>query len=154
VTDEGGDAVKGINPASEAVRPLLRLGLQYARFGTIGLAAAAIHVLMFAAAIELAGLAALVANFVAFGIAVVVSFFGHSRWTFRGQTGGGGWHRQRTALVRFIIVAMTGLALNSLAVYVVVNLLAWPYYYAIVVMLFVVPLVVFALSKFWAFAPA
>jgi hypothetical protein len=35
---------------------------------------------------------------------------------------------------------------------VVVNLLAWPYYYAIVLMIAFVPLVVFALNKFWAFA--
>jgi putative flippase GtrA len=101
----------------------------------------------------LAGLAPLAANFVAFGIAVLISFFGHFRWTFRGQTAGGR-HRQRTALLRFIIVALTGLALNTLAVYGVVNLLAWPYYYAIALMISVVPLVVFALSKFWAFAAA
>jgi putative flippase GtrA len=136
------------------VCPLLRLGLQYARFGTIGLTAATIHVLVFTASIELAGLAPLVANVVAFGIAVLVSFLGHFQWTFRGQTAGGGRHRQRIAFARFIIVALTGLALNSLAVYVVVNLLAWPYQCAIVLMISVVPLVVFALSKFWAFAAA
>jgi putative flippase GtrA len=136
------------------VHPLLRLALQYARFGTVGLAAAAIHVSMFMAAIELAGFAPMAANFVAFAIAVLVSFFGHFQWTFRGQTADGGWGRRRTALLRFIIVALTGLTLNSLAVYLVVELLVWPYYYAIFLMLSVVPLVVFALSKFWAFGPA
>jgi putative flippase GtrA len=136
------------------VRPLLRLGLQYARFGTIGLAAAATHVLIFVAVIELAGVAPLAANFIAFSVAVLVSFYGHLRWTFRGQSEGGGRQRQRTALLRFALVALTGLALNSLAVHVVVDVLAWPYQYAIVLMLSVVPLVVFALSKFWAFAPA
>ena len=151
---QGSNAAKGNNPAPDAVRPLLGLGMQYARFGTIGAAAAAIHVLMFSASIELAGLAPLAANFVAFGIAVLVSFFGHFRWTFRGQTAGGGRRRQRIALVRFIMVALTGLALNSLAVYAVVNVLAWPYPYAILLMIFVVPLVVFTLSKFWAFAAA
>lgn len=152
--DKGPDPASRTNPASKAVRPLLRLGLQYARFGTIGLAAAAVHVLTFTALIELADLAPVAANFVAFAIAVLVSFFGHFQWTFRAQTAGGGRHRQRTALSRFIIVALIGLALNSLAVYGVVNLLAWPYPYAIVLMLSVVPLVVFALSKFWAFAPS
>jgi putative flippase GtrA len=134
------------------VRPLFHLALQYARFGTVGLAAAAIHVSMFTAFIELAGFVPIAANFVAFGIAVLVSFFGHFLWTFRSQTASGGWKRQRTAFSKFIIVALTGLALNSLAVYVVVNHLAWPYQYAIVLMLSVVPLVVFALNKFWAFA--
>ena len=136
------------------MRPLLRLALQYARFGAVGLAAAAVHVTMFTVFIEVAGFAPLAANFVAFGIAVLVSFLGHFRWTFRGQTAGGGWQRQRTALSRFIIVALTGLALNSLAVYVVVNVLAWPYHYAIVLMISVVPVIVFTLNKFWAFAAA
>jgi putative flippase GtrA len=154
VTDDGGSAPKTTNSVSEAVRLLLQLGRQYARFGTIGLAAAATHVLVFTASIEFAGLAPLAANFVAFGIAVLVSFVGHFRWTFHSPTAGGGRVRQRTALLRFIIVALTGLALNSLAVYVVSNLLAWPYPYAIVLMISVVPIVVFALSKFWAFAAA
>jgi putative flippase GtrA len=134
------------------LNPLLRLALQYARFGTVGIAAAAIHILMFTASIELGGLPPLAANFVAFGVAVVVSFFGHFRWTFRDHTAGDGWGRQCVAFSRFVVVALTGLALNSLAVYVVVNLLAWPYYYAIVLMIAFVPLVVFALNKFWAFA--
>ena len=134
------------------MNPLLRLALQYARFGTVGIAAAAVHVLMFTASIELAGLAPLVANFVAFAVAVVVSFFGHFRWTFRGHTAGDGWERQCAAFSRFVIVALTGFALNSLAVYVVVNLLAWPYYYAIILMIAAVPPLVFALNKFWAFA--
>jgi putative flippase GtrA len=134
------------------LNPLLRLALQYARFGTVGIAAAAIHIMMFTASIELGGLAPLAANFVAFGVAVVVSFFGHFRWTFRGHTAGGGWQRQCAAFSRFVVVALTGLTLNSLGVYVVVNLLAWPYYYAIVLMIAFVPLVVFALNKFWAFA--
>jgi putative flippase GtrA len=154
VIGEQGNAAKENKPAFDAVRPLLRVGMQYARFGTVGVAAAAIHVLMFSASIELAGLAPLAANFVGFGVAVVVSFFGHFQWTFRGQTAGGSRRRQRTALARFTLVALTGLALNSLAVYVVVNLLALPYHYAILLMISVVPLVVFALSKLWAFAAA
>lgn len=153
MTHDGG-ADQRTDPAAEAVRPLSRLALQYARFGTVGLTAAAVHVLMFTAAIELGGLVPLAANFVAFGIAVLVSFAGHFRFTFRGQIAGGGWQRQRSALARFVVVALTGLALNSLAVYLVVNRLAWPYGYAILLMIFVVPLIVFALSKFWAFAAA
>lgn len=135
------------------MHPLVRLGRQYARFGTVGLAAAATHVAVFTAFIELAGLVPLVANFIAFCIAALVSFFGHFHWTFRLQTPAGVWQRQRTALPRFFVVALIGLALNSLAVYAVVDLLAWPYPYAVPLMIFAVPLVVFALSKLWAFTP-
>jgi putative flippase GtrA len=136
------------------VQPLLRFVLQYARFGAVGLTAAATHVLIFSAGIQFAGLAPLVANCIAFSMAVLVSFLGHFRWTFRDQTAGGKWHQQRAALIRFTFVALTGFALNSLAVYVVVNVMLWPYYFAIILMLTAVPVVVFALSKFWAFAAA
>jgi putative flippase GtrA len=126
--------------------------LQYARFGAVGLSATAIHVLMFTALIEVVGLEAIPANFAAFGIAVLVSFVGHLHWTFRGETGVHRWQKQGPALARFAVVALMGFALNSLVVYLVVNFMALPYQYAIVVMVGVVPLLVFALSKFWAFA--
>jgi putative flippase GtrA len=135
------------------VPPLLRLGLQYGRFGTVGAAATVAHVVMFIALVELAGLVPLAANFVAFCVAVGISFFGHFHWTFREQTRIGGEHRQGIALVRFIAVALTGLALNSGVVYVVVNLLEVPYPFAIAVVIVIVPLFIFGLTKMWAFAP-
>ena len=128
-----------------------RLAIQYARFGAVGLTAAATHVLVFAAAIEFAHIPPLLANCLAFGIAVWISFFGHFRWTFADQTGSGS-HEQQAALLRFIIVALTGFGLNSLSVYVVVNVMAWPYAVAAFLMITAVPVAVFALSKFWAFA--
>lgn len=132
------------------VRSLVRLALQYLRFGVVGLTATAVHVGAFAALIELAGLAPLAANLAAFAVAVAVSFVGHFHWTFRAQTA----RRDvavRRAFVRFALVACVGLALNSLAVFVVVDLMALSYRYAIVIMVFVVPLVVFAIAKFWVF---
>lgn len=107
---------------------------------------------MFTGFIEFVGLVPLVANFAAFGIAVLVSFLGHFHWTFRSQTADHGWQQQRAAFVRFAQVALAGLVLNSLAVILVVHLMALPYPYALILMVGVVPLVVFAMSKFWAFA--
>ena len=83
---------------------------------------------------------------------LLISFLGHFHWTFRSQTADRGWRQQRTALVRFAMVALTGFTLNSLAVVLVVNLLALPYQYALILMVSIVPLIVFGLSKFWAFA--
>ena len=131
---------------------MLRLALQYSRFAIVGISATLTHAMAFTAFIELANLAPLIANFAAFGIAFLISFLGHFRWTFRSQTADRGWRQQRTALARFAAVALTGLTLNSLAVVLVVNLLMLPYQYALILMVGVVPLVVFGLSKFWAFA--
>ena len=134
------------------MRRLWHLALQYARFGAVGVAATATHAVMFTAFLELVGLAPLVANFAAFGIAVLVSFLGHFHWTFWTETADQDWQQQRAAFVRFTVVALSGLALNSLAVILVVSVFALPYQYALILMVCVVPLLVFTLSKFWAFA--
>jgi putative flippase GtrA len=118
----------------------------------VGILATLVHAIAFAALIELAKLAPLIANFAAFGIAFLVSFLGHFHWTFRSQRATADWWRQRTALARFAMVALTGFMLNSLAVVLVVNLLALPYQYALILMVTIIPLIVFGLSKFWAFA--
>ena len=55
-------------------------------------------------------------------------------------------------LSKFIVVTLIGLCLNSLAVYMVTEALALPYVYAILLMVSVVPITVFLLSKIWAFA--
>jgi putative flippase GtrA len=141
------DAV--LNLARQQTATLWRLGLQYGRFGAVGAAATATQVTLFTSLIELAGLEPLVANLGAFVIALLVSFLGHRYWTFRAVA------VERTALCslsRFAVVALVGLALNSLAVYLTIDLLGLSYRYALVLMVSAVPLAVFVLSKFWAFA--
>lgn len=130
---------------------MLHLFLQYTRFGTVGLAATVTHVVMFTASIELAGLRPLIANLAAFAVAVLVGFVGHFHWTFRDHPGRRE-RRQSLLLIRFVVVALTGLALNSLVVYLVVDVAHLPYPYAIAVMVLFVPIPIFALNRLWAFA--
>jgi putative flippase GtrA len=65
------------------VRHLIDVLVQYVRFGAVGLLATMTHVLAFTMWIELAGLAPWIANFLAFGAAVLISFIGHFYWSFR-----------------------------------------------------------------------
>ncbi len=135
--------------------PWLRLALQYARFGIVGLTATAVYTIAFVFWIEAAGLAPLVANVAAFCVAVMVSFFGHFYWTFRPdrQSGVNSPSAQAgTALPKFVVVALSGFLLNSLIVFLVVNVLALPYPYAIVFMVSIVPILTFAMNRLWAFA--
>jgi putative flippase GtrA len=97
-------------------------------------------------------MAPLLANLAAFCTAVGVSFLGHYHWTFAHK---GAFHREvpgvGKAMRRFLIVSLIGLALNSLVVYVITDLLALSYWYAVVLMVTAVPGIVFLLSRFWAF---
>lgn len=126
--------------------------VQYFKFGTVGLSATLVHVLMFVAMMEILAIRPLLSNLLAFSVAVSVSFAGHFHWTFRP---GSVEHRGRPkseALMKFFPAAFLGLALNSMAVYFLIDTLALPYVYALVVMIVVVPIIVFLLSKHWAFA--
>jgi putative flippase GtrA len=147
-----------VHPAATIMRTgrLFALAIQYAKFGSIGLLALATHVAIFAGLIEIFVIAPLTANILAFCVAVLVSFFGHFHWTFRAETRDPAFPAQgpRLAFARFVVVALLGLALNSLAVFLVVDIGGLPYQYAIPPMVFVVPPTVFAIAKLWAFRPA
>lgn len=130
--------------------PLLQLLAQGMRFGIVGLLATGVHIMVFVGCIEILDIAPLWANFPAFLVALVTSFIGHFTWTFRMQ------HREletcwRPVLLKFTVVSCFGLGLNTLAVYLVVNLLGYPYLYAVLLMVTVVPAAIFLLQKFWAF---
>ena len=130
---------------------VFRTIVQGLKFGAVGGAATAVHVVAFILWIELAGLSPLWANVAAFCVAITVAFTGHFSWTFRHRepTRQGSW---RGAFAKFVVVALFGLGMNSLCVFVVVDALAWPYLVAAVLMATLVPACVFALSKFWVFA--
>ena len=130
--------------------PLLRHLLQYLRFGAVGLAATAVHALAFVALIELAASPPLLANLAAFALAVLGLVRRPRHWTFRSAAGGR--PARRAALARFILVALLGLGLNSLAVYLIADRLELSYWYALAVMVTAVPLIIFVISKRWVFA--
>ena len=134
---------------SDAMRQIWNLGIEGMKFGGVGLLSTAVHVGIFSATIELWQVAPMKANLIAFGVAFWVSLFGHFYWTF--SSGEEARRSLRGAGVRFLFVAIVGLALNSLVVYCVESVFKLPYMYATIGMIFLVPLVMFLLSRFWAF---
>ncbi len=85
-------------------------------------------------------------NLLAYLVAMATGYVMHSRWSFRD-------HGQRTksTAVRFVIVSLISLGLNSLWVALITGPLglgpAWP----ILPMLFVTPAVTFTLNRYWVF---
>lgn len=130
---------------------LLQPVAQGLKFGVIGIAATITHVTAFIVWIEMVGMAPLWANVAAFFTAVMVGFIGHFFWTFRDH-GVAEMGRWKAALPRFIVVSLIGLGLNSVSIYMVVNVLSMSYWYAVVVMVTAVPICMFTLSKSWVFS--
>jgi putative flippase GtrA len=130
--------------------PLLAPVLQLGRFGIVGALATLTHALAFAAAIEVGHARPLLANLLGFALALGLSFLGHCRWTFRAELAG---RRPEVSsmFLKFALVALTGLLLNSLIVVVVVERLDLDYRLAILLMVTVVPLLLFWQSRRFAF---
>jgi len=132
-----------------ALGRLWRFGLQAAKFGSVGLIATATHVTIFSIVIEIWDVDPMLSNLIAFCFAFGVSFFGHFHWTF--SESGVARRSLRSAGLRFLFTALIGLALNSLVVYAVEHVFRLPYIYATIGMIFLVPPVLFIMSKYWAF---
>jgi len=117
---------------------------QISRFGFVGIAATAVHVSVGLGLNEGAGMRPLWANLIAFCCALMVSFLGQTRLTFPDANADG------SAFVRFTVVAVSGLTLNQIIVWVVTSLFAGPYWLALIIIICTVPGITFLLLKFWA----
>lgn len=122
----------------------MRILEQLSRFGFVGITATVVHVCIGLGLNEIAGIEPLWANLIAFGCALGVSFFGQTRLTFPGSATDGG------AFFRFAVIAVSGLGLNQLIVWVVTSLLGRPYWLALAIIILTVPGITFLLLKFWA----
>lgn len=118
---------------------------------SVGVLATLMHALIYAGLGTLPVISPLVANLGAFLCAFLISFAGHFVWTFREQTHGRRVVQLGACQFKFLLVALFGLVLNSILVWVVVDYLSLNYLLALVPMVFVVPLVTFFLSKRWVF---
>lgn len=123
-------------------RPLFEQAL---RFAAVGAAASATHVAIALTLIERAGLPILTANGLAFTVAVLVSYIGNHSWTFTRV----GHHEQH--LPRFIAISLAGLTLNQAIVFTTVTWAGLPYLVGILIVIAVVPVLTFGLSRAWAF---
>lgn len=117
---------------------------QISRFGMVGLAATAVHVAVGLGLNSGTGLAPLWANLAAFCCALGVSFVGQTRLTFPDRPADG------RAFLRFAAVALSGLGLNQVIVWLVTALVGGPYWLALAIIVATVPGFTFLLLKFWA----
>jgi putative flippase GtrA len=121
---------------------------QLMRFGTVGGLATATHAGVYLYIVTANLLAPILANFAAYALAFAVSFVGHRRWTFGDAPKGG---RNNTAVFRFLSVSLSGLALNSAAVLLLVNYFRLPDWTPLLVIVGVTPVFSFLLNRFWVF---
>lgn len=116
------------------------------RFGIVGVAATAVHMLVALALLNLFGLPPLPANIIGFSVAFSVSFGGHSFWTFRGHEA-----EWKTAIMRLLIVAIFSFLLNNGTLWLLVEKTPLSDNVSVIFAILVVPPVTYLLNKFWVF---
>jgi putative flippase GtrA len=120
--------------------------LQLARFGSTGVAATLLHILVAFAAARGLSFAPYPANACGFASAFILSYLGHFYWTFGHREG----HRQY--LARFLTLSLCGYGLSNLVIWFVVDRLGLSFLLALPWIAIVVPTFTFVSSKYWAFS--
>ena len=122
--------------------------MQLIRFGLVGGFVTALGAGAYLVA-ALSGVAPLLANVIAYVVAMATGYVLHSRVSFRGH---GSRDNPGARSVRFVTVSLLSFALNSLFVWTLTGPLALPVWVPVIPMLFVTPLVTFTLNRRWVFA--
>lgn len=121
---------------------LLRQGLSFAGVGAV---ATATHVASALVAHHGLHASPMVSNLIGFAAAVAVSYFGNARLTFRRGAG------DLNQALRFVVVSLTGLALNQALTWLLAERLGLPFWVALTAVVAGVAATSFVLSKLWVF---
>ena len=121
---------------------------QVIRFGLVGGFVTLIGMAVYYFPATFMGVAPLLANLLAYVVAMGLGYVLHSTVSFKGH-GSRDNPAKRTG--RFFIVSLVSLALNSLWVWTLTGLLDGPTWWPLIPMLFVTPAVTFALNRQWVF---
>lgn len=119
---------------------------QLARFGIVGLIAAFVHLGIVFWLVQFHYFKPLIANIFAFGISFQLSYWGHRIWTFNNPD-----VMHRVALPKLLGLQLFNFAANESLFYFFLSL-HLPYPIALVIVLAILPLFTFMISKFWVFA--
>ena len=79
---------------------------------------------------------------------VTVGYILHSRWSFRGH---GARDNPARTTTRFFVASLISYGLNAFWTWLCVAALGWPEWTPVLPLLFVTPLVMFAINRHWVF---
>lgn len=123
---------------------------QLVRFGMVGGFVTGLYALVYSPLAKYEIVSPQLANLAGYLVAMVTGYVLHSRWSFRGHG-----TRDNTARTtsRFFIVSLVSLGLNALFVFILTDskALDGPWWWPLIPILFVTPLVTFSLNRQWVF---
>ncbi len=113
-------------------------------FAVVGLSATATHYVVAVTTHELSALSLYYANIIGYCSAVSISYFGHSKLTFKVQM-------SVAVFVRFICVSLTTLGLSELLLLYIEASLSVPHRLSMLIIVLTIPVITYLLSRLWVF---
>ncbi len=126
----------------EANFPLIS---QIFRFGVVGVIAASVHFGVVVYFVQAFAWAPLVANIGGFVVAFQLSYWGHRTWTFYDSE-----VQHHVAYSKLLFVQLLNLTINEILFYFFLSL-HLPYTIALLIVLAILPVLTFIVSKWWVF---
>lgn len=133
-----------------AERVVSQLFGQLFRFGMVGAFVTGLYALVYSPLAKYELTSPQIANLAGYVVAMVTGYVLHSRWSFRDH---GTRDSPARTTSRFFIVSLVSLGLNALFVFILTDsrALDGPWWWPLVPILFVTPLVTFSLNRQWVF---
>ncbi len=139
------------NNTNQSKRMLSKIKLRHIKelsvYGIVGILALIMQIITYSYLLttELLKYHPIIANIFANTVGMFVSYYGHTRFTFKKTH-----HFSHTEFIKFIITSLIGLMITSVGIYIIVNILKLNSQLGIVSMFFA-PFITFMISKFWVF---
>ncbi len=133
----------------EKLRHLKTETASVGKFAIIGILATITHAVVAAGLLESELLTALPANLCGYLVAFWISFGGHYFWSFAHLRQEGTATR---SIVRFLIISVSGFALNSGILTLWLQLTPWSDLAGLLISIAVVPALTFLAARLWAFS--
>jgi len=120
---------------------------RFARYCVVGGLGTLLHFGATIALVEGAHVAPVPASIAGFLLALAVSFVLNRSWVFRSTA------QPLQSGMKYTVVSVTGLALNTLIMTAITVWLGWNYLWGLALVVAVVPMTNYTLNRRWAFAP-
>lgn len=115
------------------------------KFGLVGVLNTLINWIIFAV-LNFVGVYYIIANVIAYVIATINSYIWNSRWVFKYK----GEDKKETT-TKFILLNLAGLALNTMILYLLVDLIGLNKLIALVITTVIVMVINYIVNKIWVF---
>ncbi|MBM6819042.1 GtrA family protein [Clostridium saudiense] len=118
---------------------------KFIKFGLVGVLNTLINWIIFAV-LNFVGVYYIIANVIAYVIATINSYIWNSRWVFKYK----GEDKKETT-TKFILLNLVGIALNTMILYLLVDLIGLNKLIALVITTVIVMVINYIVNKIWVF---